>query len=129
METDIRDVKVALKMSELRGQSAEMLAKELALGIVAYNLVVQVRRLAAAQGNIHPRRISFTGSWTLVRSLILRPRRESLEQHVAQFELVLRGCLQRKLPNRPNRKYPRQQHLRRRKFPDRPRTLEPPSPL
>lgn len=129
VETDIRDVKVALKMSELRGQSAEMLSKELALGMVAYNLVVQIRRLAAAQGKIHPRRLSFTGSWTLVRSLILRPRTESLEQHVAQFELVLRGCLQRKLPNRPNRKYPRQQHLRRRKFPDRPRTLEPQPPL
>lgn len=121
VETDIRDVKVSLKMSELAGQSADILAKELALGMVAYNLVVQIRRLAAARGNIHPRRISFTGSWTLAKHLILRPRTESLEAYVAQFELVLRGCLQRKLPNRPGRRYPHEQHPRRRKFPERQR--------
>jgi hypothetical protein len=119
VETDIRDVKVSLKMSQLRGRSAEMLSKELALGMVAYNLVVQIRRLAAARGDIQPRRLSFTGSWTLVNSLILRPRKKSLEAYVAQFEEVLRGCLQRKLPNRPGRKYPHEQLPRGRKFPDR----------
>lgn len=120
VETDIRDVKVALKMSELRGRGPEMLAKELALGMVAYNLVVQIRRLAAAQGQVPPRKLSFTGSWTLVNSLILRPRTDSLEAYVAQFEEVLRGCLQRKLPHRPGRRYPHEQLPRGRKFPDRP---------
>jgi hypothetical protein len=84
VETDIRDVKVALKMRELRGQSADMVQKELALGMVAYNLVVQVRRLAAAQGGVAPRRLSVSGTWTLVQSLILHPRLESLEAYTAQ---------------------------------------------
>ena len=44
VETDIRDVKIALKMDELRGQTDGVLRKELAMGMIAYNLVVQVRR-------------------------------------------------------------------------------------
>src|SRR5437764_2290825 len=43
VETDIRNVKVVLRMDELRGQSRSMLRKELALGKVAYNLVIQIR--------------------------------------------------------------------------------------
>jgi len=121
VETDIRDVKVALKMEELRGHSADVLAKELALGMVAYNLVVQVRRLAEQRIHLEPRRLSFTGVWSLVRTVLFSPNEWTLDQWVSKFEWVLRGASQRKLAHRPGRTYPREVLTRGRKFPERPK--------
>lgn len=121
VETDIRNVKVVLRMDELRGQSRAMIRKELALGMVAYNLVTQIRRLAAKQAGLEPRRLSFSGSWSLVKVLLLEPERWTTQQYLRNFRLVLRGCAQRKIPNRPGRHYPRQVLSRGRKYPYRAR--------
>jgi len=121
VETDIRNVKVALKTEEIASKSVAMLRKELALSMVAYNLVVQVRRLAARKAGVKPRRLSFTGVWTLVRVILLQDKQQSAAEWQAKFELVLRAATQQKLPNRPGRSYPRQVIPRRRKFPERPR--------
>jgi len=101
VETDIRDVKVALKTEEVRSKSVAMLSKELALSMVAYNLVVQVRRLAAKKAGVKPRRLSFTGVWTLVRIILLADKEGTTEQWLAKFELVLRAATQQKLPTDP----------------------------
>jgi hypothetical protein len=122
VETDIRNVKVVLHMDELRGQSREMIRKEVALGTVAYNLVVQIRRLAAQQAGVPPRKLSFSGSWSLVKILLLEPNNWTTEAFVKNFRLVLRGCAQRKIPNRPGRQYPRQTLRHSQKYPYRART-------
>jgi len=121
VETDIRNVKVVLRMNELRGQSRPMLRKELALGMVAYNLVIQIRRLAAQQAGLAPRRLSFAGSWSLVKVILLQPSDWTAEEFLRNFRQVLRGCAQRKIPNRPGRKYPRQVLRRSQKYPYRAR--------
>lgn len=121
VETDIRNVKVVLRMDELRGQSPAMIRKELALGTVAYNLVVQIRRLAAKQAGLAPRRLSFAGSWSLVKVILLQPADWTAEEYLRNFRQVLRGCAQRKIPNRPSRKYPRQILRRSQKYPFRAR--------
>lgn len=121
VETDIRNVKVVLRMDELRGQSRSMLRKELALGTVAYNLVVQIRRLAAQQAGVAPRRLSFSGSWSLVKIILLDPVKWTTEAFLQNFRFVLRGCAQRKVPHRPGRQYPRQVLRRSQKYPYRPR--------
>ena len=121
VETDIRNIKVVLRMDELRGQSRSMLRKELALGTVAYNLVIQIRRLAAQQAGVPPRRLSFTGSWSLVKTILLNPVKWTTEAFQQNFRIVLRGCAQRKIPNRPGRKYPRQLLRRSQKYPYRAR--------
>jgi hypothetical protein len=121
VETDIRNVKVVLRMDELRGQSRPMLRKELALGTVAYNLVVQIRRLAAQQAGLAPRRLSFSGAWSLVKVILLQPADWTSEEFLRNFRQVLRGCAQRKIPNRPGRKYPRQVLRRSQKYPFRAR--------
>jgi hypothetical protein len=122
VETDIRNVKVVLRMDELRGQSREMIRKEVALGTVAYNLVVQIRRLAAQQAGVPPRKLSFSGSWSLVKILLLEPNNWTTQAFVKNFRLVLRGCAQRKIPNRPGRQYPRQTLRHSQKYPYRSRT-------
>ena len=124
VESDIRDVKVALKMEDLHGQSADMVGKELAMGMIAYNLVVQVRRLAAKRIRIEPRRLSFTGVWSLVKTILLSPNEWTLEDYASTFEQVLRWAGQRKLPNRPGREFPRTILPRGRKFPNRARKVE-----
>ena len=121
VETDIRNVKVVLRMDELRGQSRYMLRKELALGTVAYNLVIQIRRLAAQQAGVPPRRLSFSGSWSLVKIILLDPVKWTTDAFLQNFRFVLRGCAQRKVPNRPGRKYPRQVLRRSQKYPYRAR--------
>jgi hypothetical protein len=124
VESDIRDVKVALKMEELRGQSEDMISKELAMGMIAYNLVVQVRRLAAERINLEPRRLSFTGVWSLVKTILLSPNEWTLDEYDSAFERVLRAAAQRILPNRPGRKFPRTVLPRGRKFPNRARKVD-----
>lgn len=107
VETDIRQWKKPLKLDELRGKSVEMILKELAIGSVTYNLVIQVRRLAAERGKIAPRRISFTGVWHLLMPMFLFPRERTMEEWHEEGDLLLKRALQQKIPLRPNRSYPR----------------------
>jgi hypothetical protein len=120
VETDIRDVKCTLDLEQLRGRSVAMVRKELSAGVVAYNVVVQVRRLAAARAGVAPRRLSFAGVWSLVRVVLLSANAWSLAQWEEKFEWVLRGAAQRKVPAPPGRCYPRTVIRRARKFPNRP---------
>lgn len=117
VETDIRQSKKVLKLDELRGQSVEMIEKELAMHAIAYNLVVQVRNLASQRGQLPPKRLSFTGVWSLVECILLHRPDRTAEDWQETIEFVLRKCLQRKLPNRPRRSYPRQAYSIRRRYP------------
>ena len=121
VETDIRDVKITLKTDDVRARSVAMLDKELTLGTVDYNLVVQVRRLAAREAHVEPRRLSFAGVWALVKVVLLGPTDGTPEQWAERLDVVVRGAAQRKVPNRPGRNYPRRIHARSRKYPSRPR--------
>src|ERR1700722_1629740 len=115
VETDIREIKVVLKAEQLAARSVEMLRKELAVSIVAYNLVIQLRRLAARKAGVPPRRLSFTGVWSAVRIILMAPNQWSATEWQRQFELALRIAGQHKLPNRPGRSYPRRAHTKRNK--------------
>jgi hypothetical protein len=128
VETDIRDLKQTLEMNRLCGKRAQTVEKELVLGLLGYNLVNQVRRLAAARACVEPRRLSFAGTWSLVRSL-LGAVAEGLSEDVweKRFEQLLRWVGQRKLPKRPEpRSYPRTILPRSTPFPTRKRTKDPP---
>jgi hypothetical protein len=124
VETDIKDVKITLKLDILSGQSVDMIEKELAAGMLAYNLTNQVRRVAAARLQIAPRRLSFAGIWSLLKSFMAGVLEDKTVAEVeAEFERLLRGAGQRKLPNRPKaRSYPRETIPKRRKFPGPKRT-------
>lgn len=122
VETDIRDLKVTLKLDQMRGKSVAMVQKELLAGVLAYNLVNQVRRLAAGRLSIEPRRLSFAGVWSLVVSFTSGLLEGTAAEAEARFERLLRAAGQRKLPNRPQgRSYPREVLPRGRKFPTRKR--------
>lgn len=113
VEHDIRDVKVALDTENIRAKSVAMVKKELLTSIVAYNLVVQFRRQAAAVAGLPPRRLSFTGVWNTFESFLLHQPPCHAEEWTARFERALKVAARDKLPNRPGRSYPRRAHPRR----------------
>jgi hypothetical protein len=121
VETDIRDLKETLVLAEMTSKSVAMTAKELAAAVLAYNLANQVRRLGAERLGVQPRRLSFAGVWSLLKSFVAGLLEGKTETEVqAEFERLLRAAGQRKLPNRlRGRRYPREVIPRRRKFPTR----------
>lgn len=118
-ETDIRQLKKTLQADAMRGTTPDMVLKELAISMVTFNLVLQVRRLAAASANLSPRRISFANTHALVTTMLLSAETLTAAEWEKRFAMVLRGVAQRKLPNRPNRSYPRQVLTRSQKYPKR----------
>lgn len=59
VELDLRDVKDTLGMAMLSCKIPEMCQKELALYMLAYNLVRLLMAQAAAQADVLPRQLSF----------------------------------------------------------------------
>ena len=115
VEHDIRDMKVSLGIENIRAKSEAMVQKELLCSVVAYNLVLELRRAAAKLANVPPRRLSFTGVWTTMQTYLLRQPPCSAAEWLARYERALRSAANAKLPNRPGRSYPRQAHPRRAK--------------
>jgi hypothetical protein len=133
VETDIEVEKITLGLDQVSAKSKEMVEKEVVLATVAYNLVVQVRRLAAARAGIDPRRLSFSGTLSLLKGFEAKISSGLLseEELQHQFDKLLRAIGQRKLPNRkPGRKYPREVIPRGSPYPKRkrPPPQAPPAP-
>jgi hypothetical protein len=132
VEHDIRDVKVTLDTEHIRARSVEMVKKELLTSIVAYNLVVQFRRQAAALAQILPRQLSFTEVWGTFQAFVLRKEPCDAATWQVRYDEALRLAAKYcKLPNRTRpRNYPRKAHPRRPKSTkfikqERQRTREP----
>ena len=123
VETDIAAGKVTLGLGTVAGKTKAMVEKEVVLATVAYNVIVQVRRLAAEKAKVQPRRLSFTGTMSLLKAFQARVAAGGLSEEELQqlFDKLLRACGQRKVPNRPGRKYPREVIPRRRRHPERKR--------
>lgn len=115
VEHDIRDMKVSLGIENIRAKSDEMVQKELLCSVVAYNLVVELRREAAKIANVAPRRLSFTGVWTTMQAYLLQQPPCSAVEWLDRYERAVKSAANAKLPNRLERSYPRQAHPRRAK--------------
>ena len=62
IELDLRSIKSAMQMGELRGKTPESVRKEVWAHVLAYNLIRTVMARAAARRAVTPRSISFTGA-------------------------------------------------------------------
>lgn len=60
IETDLRSLKATLGLEQLTCTTAEMVAKEIDMAMMAYNLVRAVTYLAAQKAGLPPRAFSFT---------------------------------------------------------------------
>ena len=61
-ELDLRSIKSAMQMGELRCKTPELVRQEVWAHLLAYNLIRTVMAQAAARHDIPPRSISFTGA-------------------------------------------------------------------
>lgn len=107
VELDLRSIKDVMQMGVLRCKSPEMVKKEIATHMAAYNLVRAVMAQAAYLGKVHPRQLSFKGALQVLRAF------EENLRHCPQGRLAVRrtyllaGIAQLKLPTRPGRVEPR----------------------
>jgi hypothetical protein len=108
IETDIGNFKIVLDGEHIRSRSVPMFHKELLTSFVAYNLVCQFRRQAALLAQVQPRRLSFTRVWTTFCEFLINTPLTDPKIAREQFDRALHHASRMKLPNRPNRNYPRE---------------------
>lgn len=113
VEHDIRDMKVSLGIEKIRAKSVAMVQKELLCSVVAYNLVVQLRREAAKVARVEPRDLSFTSVWTTMQTYLLRREPCPWPEWQTRYADAIRIAAKHKLHNRAGRSHPRRAHPRR----------------
>ena len=107
VELDLRSIKTVMQMDVLRCKRPEMVRKEIAVHLLAYNLVRAVMAQAAFLGQVLPRQLSFKAALQLIRAF------EENLRHAPQARLtlcrtyLLAGIAQLHLPDRPGRVEPR----------------------
>ena len=107
VELDLRSIKDVMQMDVLRCKTAQMVCKEVAVHLLAYNLVRKVTAQAAHLAGVVPRRLSFKAALQTLNGFLhnLRdgPRRGLRQRHAT----LLAGIAQLLLPVRPDRVEPR----------------------
>lgn len=122
IETDLRTLKSTLRLDQLTCSTPDMVAKEIDMGIAAYNLVRAVTGLAAEQSGIPPRGYSFTKVRRIVEIFapLIAEAPDSAEAKRA-FDQMMHYVGQAKLPRRHRKRpaYPRVVWNKGAKFPKR----------
>jgi putative transposase len=115
-ELDLRSLKTEMRMEMLRTRSPAMVRKEVAMHLVAYNLIRGIMAEAAQASEIKPRTISFTGSVHTIRAFeeshLYDPARI-----VADLPRLLELIGQKRVGDRPDRYEPRAVKRRPKPYP------------
>ena len=115
----MRSLKIALDMDVLRGESPDVVRKEIAMHLLAYNLIrFLMWQAARAHGrNLH--RLSFTGTLHRLRHmlpLLLIPARCQTAKAFALLRQLLAWVAHDVVPDRPNRYEPRRLKRRAKQY-------------
>jgi hypothetical protein len=120
IETDLRSLKREARLHLLEAKSADMVEKELLLGVAAYNLTRAAMNEAGAALGLDPRRFSFSQAQdTLHAFLPLLANAASDTERQQITRQIIRVFSQSKLPQRKRRPYPREIWPRPCPFPKR----------
>ena len=119
VETDIRTIKTTIEMGLLDTRSVNMVEKEIALGIAAYNIIRHLMAYGAKRSNIEPRDISFSRYRSMIRTLGAHVLYEktSESERLGFEEWLTKDLQQIKIPQRPGRSEPRKILRQPRPFP------------
>lgn len=107
VELDLRSIKTVMQMEVLRCKSPEMVKKEIAVHLLAYNLVRAVMAQAASLGHVIPRQLSFKATLQLVRAFEENLRHAPRGRLTLRRAYLLAGIARLRLPHRPGRVEPR----------------------
>lgn len=120
IETDLRSLKQTVRLHSLTARSVDMVAKELVLGVAAYNLVRATMYAAARGAGLDPRQLSFSRVQDVVNaSLPNLMAADSPAAYQRLLDRMLRRAAQCKLPRRQRPSYPRAVWPRRQSYPRR----------
>jgi hypothetical protein len=106
-QLDLRSIKAVMQMDILRCKTPEMVCKELAVHLLAYNLVRAVMAQAAYRGNVLPRELSFKGALDLLNAFAENLCHSPRGQRASCQAQLLASMARLKLPDRPGRVEPR----------------------
>jgi hypothetical protein len=107
-ELNLRSLKRSLKMDELRGQSPEMVRKEIWGHLLAYNVVRAVMAASATLVGVRPDEVSFTGALQTLNAFASHFRAAQTEEAWSRLYRALLGAVGRhRVGNRPDRYEPR----------------------
>jgi hypothetical protein len=121
IETDLRQLKSMLCLDQLTCTTPDMVAKEIEMGITAYNLVRGMIGLASKQSGIPPRRYRFTKVRRILETfgpvLANAPNQQEAQRI---FNQMMAFVQQSKLPQRKRKRpsYPRKVWKRGATFPN-----------
>jgi len=108
IEVDLRSLKGTLRLEELTCTSQEMVAKELDVAMLAYNLVRAVIYLTAQKAGLEPRVFSFTQVRNVLQVFLPRIAAATDERTKRKlYDDMLYYVSQCKLPQRKRSSYPR----------------------
>jgi len=116
-ELDLRALKQALQMDVLRGQSPEMVRKEVWAHLLAYNLVRGLMARAAPEAGLLPVQLSFTGAVQAVNAFaagLWTARAAGLEAVCGRLREAIGS---HRVGDRPNRIEPRRRKRRPKPYP------------
>ena len=94
-----------------------MIEKEIAVYLLAYNLVRWTIATAATLANLLPRALSFTGAKRVLNAFVDQLRHGASNLQSALVTTVLTSIAKLKLPNRPGRIEPRAKKRRPKNLP------------
>lgn len=117
IEVDFRTIKTTLEMDVLRCKSQPMVEKEIAVCLLAYNLVRWAMAKAASLSDILPRSLSFTGAKRVLNAFADQLRRTPRDQICTLIATVLASIATLQLPHRPDRIEPRAKKRRPKNLP------------
>ncbi len=107
IELDLRSIKSVMQMAVLRCLTPDMVKKEIAVHLLAYNLIRAAMAQAAVLHNIHPRQLSFKATMQLLRAFDIDARHDQEMTTSRRYDLLLRSIASNVLPRRPGRVEPR----------------------
>jgi hypothetical protein len=115
-ELDIRSLKSAMQMRELRCKTPELVRKEVWTHILAYNLIRTVMAQAAARHGVAPRSISFTGAMQTLEAfqpLLEFGAAQDATSRLGLYHDLLDAIATHRVGDRPDRYEPRVKKRRR----------------
>ena len=107
VELDLRAIKTVMQMDILRCKTPAMVEKEIAVHLLAYNLVRAVMAQAACLNNLLPRQLRFKVALQLLNAFEMTWRHGSPHGLAIRRTALLTHLGRRRLPHRPNRVEPR----------------------
>jgi hypothetical protein len=117
-ELDLRSLKQTLQMDILRGQSPEMVRKELWGHLLVYNVVREVMAQAAGVAGVPPEEVSFAGALQTLNAFAPQLQRAVTEAEWSRLWSALVEAVGRhRVGNRPDRYEPRAVKRRRKTYP------------